>query len=431
MVRPAVRFRPAARRGANLQVNPVWIKNSGLVEVSRPSSYVLAGTVYREAASHLATIISGELGEIASFNAFAISPPELATESNQFTGQKMLDFWYTVYPDGNYPIGGGDFSNLSTWSIVQQSALRTFVAPVQCHAIDATVYLTLMRGSLWQWRDFLDTNFGLVYDSGSHYSSAVYDLLTVGINTQTGQLSPRVSALFSHQLQVHECVNFGGGQGSARFSYTWTRDYEGMSVAMADSLPDTHPYKACGALPWVYLDAGISLAKGQTIIEEEATEDFGQFASLPNDVGFANFKRKAQDEIEPMPYGYSTAANRRAIVRFKVWELSVIDSLPAGSDCERLPYLARHGLQSFSDYEQAALELATDVAELTGLSEADQNAAVVDQTEASGLPSVISPSNPDHGVFTSDPLYFALELPASAQAGGYPDFTYKQIVFVD
>lgn len=387
MVRPVARYRPAARRGGQLEPVYVAIEGSGATQLIK---------VYR-----------GSVGLVTEFEPFNYNPPTIVNNTDGGMVDQMTNYWSGL-PDGR--VDGSEW----TGSVTVESRLFTDMI------VDSVLYLTLVRGSYVLGRALVGWTvlnpFGGTLATGidespgtsrSAATAANYDMVTIAVDLDTGVIGAKKADLYSYSFQTSGYVDGAG------FRYDDKTNYVGLQQAFYETLPEAHPFKQCGLTPWQFLANG-PLPIGTTLFNTGSNYESPPFARsfiayMPDaELGemtiLAAFAVRGSDlRRDTIPLGYSTS-NKRVVSFGNVLELSSVDTPPAGRECLSYAYLNSFGPQSFKDYSPASITRREDILDFSGFSQADQD--LLSQEPSFPPPSSIEITSALNIIETSDPVYF-------------------------
>ena len=412
MVRPVARYRPAARRGGQLE--PVYVVTEGTGE------------------NQLVKVYRGSTGLVTEFRPFDFDPPVIVTNTDGGMVQRIID-WLTNAYDAQI--------NESEWT----GAVTVEIQPFATQLIDSTLYHTIVRGSYVtgrarvSWTVFNPLT-GTVLTGGidetpaNRGTVASHELLTVSVDLDSGSTSHAKVQLYNFQYNAG--IYVGGGE----FLLNTSISYAGLRQAFEQSLPTSHPFKSCGLTPWqainntslspgssTYTTAGLTgnskyrtpplLQTDRFGVGEGAAEGVAE-SRLFTPRAFSSFGL-GQGSISELtiPRGYSTSG-RRVINAGStnagfLFELSSMAT--ASQTCENYAALNTFGPQSFADYSPELITPREELLDVSGLLDpADQE--LLSQEPPGDPPASINPASfPSSNIETSEPIYFR-------PAAGIPSF---------
>lgn len=402
MVRPVARYRPGARRRGGPQLKPVYF-------VTQPfSGSEIVRTV---------KVYTGSQGKVAEFAPWELSPPALPSDQDPGFIAAAVDYVNNEYPTWMTK------TILDTQWYGQRINETVRVAE---QVIDGKLYCTLLRTSRFeasytvlfvlvhpQPESFPDL-FGLVTSSNSvdpFAASASYDLLTVSVDLSNGSIEHGTSSLYTSSLSNITVLALG-----AVYEYTRNGTYTGFKEAISASLPNSHPFKACGQSAWSYLSNLHSGSLGpysytQTLNTDgdRGTPDLISVGALDGkNVAAPNFFNQSKQPFEARLKlnniaGVNLTTGQRVLRNGNVHELSTLD--PAWLSCQGYSLLGANVPGSFASYTPSDVQPLEDLLDVSGLLAEDQ---------AGITQAVTPPNNPgfelafEHvsGFPTTDPTYF-------------------------
>lgn len=380
MVRPKERYRHGARRQiAATQLDPVFV-------ITLPGSY---SSVDPEGAGRIYEVYSGQSGKLTEFAPWQFNPPEQVENTDAGAAAAIAALYnslpYTTVED-------------SLWTGIR----RYNTVPVFVQLLNDVVYVCLIRANYAQGQVLttvtttLPPSFAPVtterLSNGTFFTRAIYDIVTVAVDLQTGEISHSSSPLYNWSVTITGTAS-GGGNQVERFNHTRREVYTGYIEAIAASLPDSHPFKDCGTVPWSFL-SNLSIPLGTT--EQAYTNTALPVPRYPWNFVFS--QPSAAARLNRLK-GYSSATQQR-ILGGLIYERSDLSS--GWLSCEGYSLLGEYTEDSFSDYNAADLTPRDGLLRVDGYINAFQEKLLQESsnTDVQAMPSRVT------GFPTSERLYF-------------------------
>jgi hypothetical protein len=378
MVRPAVRFRPAARRALGGDLVPVFF-------VDRTA----AGAVEIWSGTQLGGIVE-------SVDIYNDVPRNLAPTASK----GMLDLLIAAVSDFGDPAQGDETRIYSQSETVSEA---NEISVISQHVINGVAYLIVLRShrvthavsvsyQYFAFTGFQGQEFGPVSPvltvSRSQVLDAVYDVVVFAVDLETAQVTSNAQIVYSYAATPTFFGNFYALQ------YTATETRTPTPLAITGLLPAAHPFKACGASIWSL--SAVDPAPTTTTANNLAAR-FAAFFTSQVSRSFNNL------------LGLNTDSQRRLISKAftvdgvdQVFELSDYQNTSA-STCALYEDIALAWSDSYSSYAAADVLDREDVfADLDGLTGADQDLFLSTTYQP---PSFIAPGTSTEGT-TSAASYF-------------------------
>ena len=230
---------------------------------------------------------------------------------------------------------------------------------------------------------------GVITDRTSAVLDAIYDVAVFAVDLETGQMSANAKVVYEFEATI--VGFFSLGFAIARDADEWIYP---VALAFSELLPDSHPFKACGALAWGSDDVEVI---EQTLLHYDDAGN--QFTINPK--GFGYFTSQMWRDYSALR-ALNTGTSQRLILSGSVFELSSYESADSVV-CDLYQRIGLLWIDSFAGYSPDQLQDREDVfTDLSGLSEADQQVFVETSLQP---PATVQPGGIDPGT-TEDPLYF-------------------------
>jgi hypothetical protein len=401
VVRPRERYRYGARRrGAKLV--PVYMVTEVFDSYAASTNIKTLRTV---------TVHTGTDGQVASYKPWEIGPAPEASEADPGIVAAMIQRVLLV---ANRTI------TASSWNATRyNSAAQGFE-----QLIDGVLYCTMVRTSLvignasvsyrtsFPGTPLPDTTATL--SETSVISASVYDVVTVGIDLATGDISQGRAPLYSHSLSVT-------GATSTSYVAQYSAIYAGYKEAVVASLPAAHPFKSCGLAAWALFDNYGATAgdysqsnSGLPLLSNPLTGSFEPFR-IAHPSLFSIGNQNADARVAATFFkGYSSEADKR-VYGSSYYELSDLGA--EWTNCAGYGLLGAQVASTWSEYSASNLTDRAELLDLSGLSEPDQLAM---EADPSSPPLASIPSLGLTQYTTSGPVYFR-------ESPNRPSFAYSDV----
>ena len=407
---------PAAQRRKQEGLDPVFVITEPFVHnyttfTTKPVS-VAAGD---PGTNRKYEIYTGSKGKIAEFYPFALQPFTPVDRS----GLELLTRTIATTVDEPFQQSG----NLKPLIETTNGDAFTYAAPVFQHVIDNKLYICIVRASHdWGWSEVV---FGVYNDLGTALGTytintyslstrAKYDLLTVSIDLDTGNVTSSATALYDRTMLANDYLL------SNNYAWTTSITYRKLTEAIHETLPTTHPLKVCGPNAWNYLATRYGTILGAALFTSGTYQHthvgrppFWSDNNLPGDasaangddpnlttlhlfpVAFTNVRRKFGNSI-PTPFndqllGYNTKKNTRIIVEAGVMEWAKLPKSGSLDLCSGFDRLFLSASNSYDGYTPSSVQARSKYIRPKGLNPADQ--AIVVAEPATPAPPNVTPAN--------------------------------------
>jgi hypothetical protein len=400
VVRPVARYRPGARRGGP-QLEPVYFRT----ELFRSA---LGTTITFPHSLRSVQVYTGSQEQIADLLVSDLSPAPVVSDADPGFVNAAIDYVFEFFssPSGNTLILGTQW-----YGTVQERTLRVFE-----HSVNDTLYCCLLRTTRFVGNYIVDfalelPGFPTLFNRVQKYGipcSVNYDVVTIGVNLFSGEISVGSSTLYTSGLSNIEVRGLGGVN-----TYTRAGVYAGYKEAIVASLPSGHPFKTCGVAAWDFLD---NLHAGNTGNYSYTTPTFyegpffsdsssivdGQNVASPDHFNRSRQSFAARARLDNMA-GVNLTNGQRVLRNGSVHELSSLS--PAWLSCQGYSLLGAVVPGSFAEYSPGNVADLADLLDVSGLSQDDQDGITAAATPPEPPLSIVA-SETVTGFDTSDPTYF-------------------------
>lgn len=406
MVRPAVRFRPAARRALGGDLVPVFFVEQNIYGVNNTDQE-----------NTLVDVISGteDGGVVASYNVLNDAPRTLAP-----TASKGL---LTVLKDAIIAEAFEGETFFEESEIIKEI---TEVRTVAHQVIDNTAYSFYLRSHVVEHTAYVRYQFftsinpegigPILTQTKTHELDYIIDVAIFKVDLNTGALTTSV-----HPVEEFSAVPKDTGNDYVILG-DGARSLYPPSFAIHAALPGDHPFKSCGSALW---------SRNNT---SEVPSSQSYTDSLLSDIEFPGglfLSRYDESQFVSMYdlLGLNTNSGRRLVRRAltafgldRVYELSSYQPGNGGT-CAMYRDIAEIWTDSYSEYQPGnVLDREDAFADLDGLSTADQELFL---STTYVPPAFIAPGTSTAGT-TSDPTYF-METSSETPGLGYPDDVVRSV----
>ena len=359
-------------------------------------------------------IYTGSKGKIAEFYPFALQHFTPVDRS----GLELLTRTIATTVDEPFQQSG----NLKPLIETTNGDAFTYAAPVFQHVIDNKLYICIVRASHdWGWSEVV---FGVYNDLGTALGTyaintyslstrAKYDLLTVSIDLDTGNVTSSATALYDRTMLANDYLL------SNNYAWTTSITYRKLTEAIHETLPTTHPLKVCGPNAWNYLATRYGSVPGAALFTSgtyqhthvgrppfctdnnlpgHATAANGDDPNLTTShlfpVAFANVRRRF-GFIIPAPFndqllGYNTKKNTRIVVEAGVMEWAKLPKSQSLDLCSGFDRLFLPASNSYDGYTPSSVQARSKYISPKGLSPVDR--AIVVAEPATPAPPNVTPA---------------------------------------
>lgn len=402
MVRPAARYRPAARRFGG--TDPLWV-------VTNPFSY----NPYEpnDALTRTVALYRGSLGWLTEYQPWAVaSPPSVGSGDGGLLA--ALVSWYGA---NSYRIDS------SQWT----GQVRRACFPMVVEVIDGVAYIALLRGVFTTgkarvgWTQLGPTGAPLagasgVEESALMASSARYDFLYSTIDLETGVTVHNSAPLYQYDCTVGSATGVFSGP-TRQYHWSVSLNYGGFKEALTSLFPSSHPFHSCSASALYGYLSSSWMPLGPSTFTSAAG---GSSTPLVTTNNFANsfqppyhFWDITNGPLFSKTLSLSTQSDQHVVSTVqsgvRLYELATLDALgptpPARAyrECSNYRYLGLPGPTSFSSYAPELVEPAETQLDWTGLGPEDQTK--VRDGVPGPLPASVSPTH--YSLSTIDPTIFS------------------------
>lgn len=420
MVRPKERYRHGARRRPP-QLEPVYAVTEGFDAYSAPSDV---------GANRRVEVYRGSTGKVAEFYPWQLGTPPVVPDSDPGMVSSMVA-WVLSNNSSNisYVI------NISSWTPTFYSTVsRGFE-----YLLNGTLYCTMVRVKLCISTAFVSYTGtytvsvppvnGQLSQTGV---SASYDVLTVAVNLETGQVTQTNSALYSSSFAPTNFV--AGNTPTSGWNYEKITSYTGYKEAVAASLPSSHPFKACGIQAWPLLSNrnGVPGTYSDTITNFSLPTLSNALLPIndlrgPSVVHPAVFSSSAQPANAQSQLfnlkGYDSEVLQRIYGDLGYLEWSELvttsnDPTLGWAGCDGLAALGASVATTWGEYSPSNLTPREELLSVDGLP-ADDQSLLLEDPQSQPLASL--PQNGSNAYSTTNPVYFR-------ESPNWPSFAGSSLV---
>jgi hypothetical protein len=368
MTRPAVRFRPAARRFTE-GLQPVFFVES--------------------LANGSAEIWSGRDGKVATFDLAQDATPQVLPTASK----NLLSIIKQPLIDLSDPAVGDETRFFAESEVITENVSYSLITR---HVINGAAYAAVLRMQEVTHTASVDYQLWSLQGAGGSVLApvspvltltraerldAVYELLLYSLDLEAGSWSVAADKVYEYEATP---VGTGPFYVIVRNSSYYTKS---LSQALTGLLPNAHPFKDCGQSIW---------SASETVAEPVN-------GTQTNVTSFRSYSRDVQRSFGSL-LALDTDIQRRIIRKGlfanQPWvnELSSYQSASV-SDCSLYESIDLPWADSFASYEPSAVDSREDVfADLGGLSANDQSAFLGNAYPA---PGSVAPGTATAGVTTA------------------------------
>lgn len=401
-------------------------------------------------------IYTGSKGKIAEFYPFALQPFTPVDRS----GLELLTSTIATTFDEDRVQDGSLVPLIQTTN----GDAFTYAAPVFQHVIDNKLYICIVRASHdWGWNEVF---FALYNDQGNAVGTitvltsslstrAKYDLLTVGVDLDTGAVTSSATALYDRTMLGNDYVALGN------FTWTTTTTHRKLTEAIHETLSTTHPLKACGPDAWNYLANNYGASGRAAAVVTSGTYELsyegrpsqpggatfyldtnlpGYQSSAPGAVGanyiehifpiaFTNVSTRFNGITIAQPFNdrllsYNTKKNTRLIVESGVMEWAKLPEPEVLNLCAGFNRLFLPASNSYDDYAPLSVQARAKYIRPKGLSPTDRAVVVAEPTTPA--PADITPAH-ESPISITAPKYLRQQtaLPSFASSADALHIAYR------
>jgi hypothetical protein len=395
-------------------------------------------------------IYTGSKGKIAEFYPFALQP---FTPVDRSGLELLTSTIATSFSETFLEVGV-----LKPLIETTNGDAFTYAAPVFQHVIDNKLYICIVRASHdWGWNEVF---FALYNDTGNAVGTitvltttlstrAKYDLLTVSIDLDTGNVTSSATALYDRTMLANDYIV------SNNYAWTTSITYRKLTEAIHETLPTTHPLKVCGPNAWDYLATrygngsipGAALftsgtyqhthvnrppSYNDTNLPGYALAADGDYPNLTVShlfpVAFTNVRSKFSNNI-PTPFndqllGYNTKKNTRVIVEAGVMEWAKLPKSESLNLCSGFDRLFLPASNSYDGYTPSSVQARSKYIRPKGLNPVDR-AIVVAEPATPAPPNVTPPRESPLSIEAPKYLRQQTDLPSFAPSADALHIAYR------
>lgn len=410
MVRPAARYRPAAKRSV-VTTDPLWI-------VTNPWDF--NANAPNDALTRSIALVRGSQGQVLEYQPWQVATPPTVTSGD---GGLLAALVSRYSSDPSYRVDGSEWTG----------QVRRQCLPMVLEVIDGIAYIVILRGVFCSGNARVGWSLlnpaGGVLSTGIETSALVasaasYDILYSSVNLQTGIAVHASAPLYQYTLNVSSAL---GGQGAIR-NYVWSvsLNYGGLKEILTNLMPESHPFNACSASDlygyfassWLqvgdnsFTSASVGIAGGGAPTPLVTTNNFANSFQPP-----AFFYDLCSGPFFNKTLSLSTQNDQHVVLTVQngvlLYELATLDAVgPTPStlayrQCSNYRYLGLPGPTSFSSYDSQLVEPADTQLDWSGLSAEDQTKVRVGVPGP--MPAALSVTR--YSLSTADPTIFSTYTP--------------------